>query len=169
MGQTIGGRGSCLLSLLRCHECFTSLVNDSVSMGSWSIPLFLNLTPVLGKPSGGERCVAKAPVLYRLWCRCTRGLVKGWEQQHTASWDTAKEGMSALWPALVRGLRAEVASGTGEAFGASLWDLHKFFDLVDPVTLVKKAMALGFPLHILVMGVQMQVAPQSLAACGGVL
>ena len=147
-------------------ECFTSLVNDSVSMGIWPIQLFLNLMPVLGKPSGGERCVAKTPVLYRLWCRCTRGLVKSWERQHTASWDTAKEGMSALWPALVRGLRAEVASGTGEAFGASLWDLHKFFDLVDPVTLVKKATALGFPLRILVMGVQMHVAPRALQLLG---
>ena len=59
-----------------------------------------------------------------------------WGRQHTASWDTAKEGSSALWPALVRGLKAEIASGTKKVFGASLWDLHKFFDLVDPVTLV---------------------------------
>ena len=80
----------------------------------------MNLMPVLGKPGGGARCVAKAQILYRLWCKCTRGLVRVWERQHTASWDTAKEGSSALWPALARGLKAEIASGTGKAFGASL-------------------------------------------------
>ena len=50
--------------------------------------------------------------------------------------------------------------------------MHKFFDLVDHVTLVKKAMDLGFPLHILVMGVQMHVAPrilQLLGACSDLI
>ena len=69
---------------------------------------------------------------------------------------------------LLGGFKAEIASSARNAFGASVWDLHKFFDLVDPVTLVKKAMGLGFPLHILTMGVQMHVAPgvlQLLGAC----
>ena len=50
-------------------ECFTSLINDCVAMGIWPIQLLRNLMPVLGKPSGGGKCVAKAPILYRLWCR----------------------------------------------------------------------------------------------------
>ena len=69
-------------------------------------------------------------------------------------------------------MKAEIASGTGKALGASLWDLHKFFDLVDPVTLVKKAMGLGFPLRILIIGVQMHVAPrvlQLLGACSDMI
>ena len=91
--------------LLEIVECFTSLVNDCVAMGIWPIQLLMNLMPVLGKPGGGEWCVAKTPILYRLWRRCTRGLVRAWERQHTASWDTAKAASNAPWPALVRGLQ----------------------------------------------------------------
>ena len=122
--------------------------------------------PVLGKPTGGERCVAKTPILYRLWCKHTRATVKDWETEHTAAWDTAKQGSSAMWHALIRALKGELASGTGKAFGGSLWDLHRLFDLVDPVSLVKEAIDLRCPIHVLVAGIQMHVAPRVLQLLG---
>lgn len=145
-----------------------SLLDECVSSGVWPIQLLTNLMPILGKPSGGERCVAKTPVLYRLWCCYVREEVRVWERANVATWDTAKEGSSALWPALLRGLRAEIAASCGKNFAALLWDLHKFFDMVDPVTLVGKARELGFPLRLLLMAIQMHTAPrvvQLLGAC----
>ena len=115
-----------LFSPYQCYGQFTSLLDDCVLKGIWPIQLYLNLMPVLGKPQGGERCAAEAPMLYRLWCKAVRHEVRAWEREHTAEWDTAKEGSSALWPALVRGLKAEIAQGTQKEFAASLWDLHKF-------------------------------------------
>ena len=94
------------------------------------------------------------------------------EREHTASWDTAKQGSNAMWPALARALKGELVSGAGKTFGGSLWDLHKLFDLVDPVSFVKKAISLGFPIHGLAMGIQMHVAPralQLLGACSGLI
>ena len=49
---------------LEIVECFASIVNGCVAMSIWPIQLLMNLMPILGKPSGGERCVAKKHRFY---------------------------------------------------------------------------------------------------------
>ena len=54
---------------------FVGVLNDTVSSGTWPTQLLVNAMPLLGKPSGGERCVAKTPMIYGIWCWCSRSRV----------------------------------------------------------------------------------------------
>ena len=145
---------------------FVGVLNDAVSSGTWPTQLLVNAMPLLGKPSGGERCVAKAPMIYRIWCRCSRSRVAAWESAVAAPWDCSVAGVDAMWPALVRAATAELAVAAGETAAAALWDLHKFFDLVRTTILIDKAVELEFPLADLVMGLQMHSAPRFLQLKG---
>ena len=73
--------------------------------------------------------------------------------ENASSRDKAVVGSDAMWPALVRPWKAEVGTLLGRVVGTSLWDRHKLFDNVEPCLLLKKAVALGFPVVELVMGV----------------
>ena len=106
---------------------FVGVLNDAVSSGTWPTQLLVNAMPLLGKPSGGERCVAKTPMIYRIWRRCSRSRVAAWESAVAAPWDCSVAGVDAMWPALVRAATAELAVAAGETVAAALWDLHRFF------------------------------------------
>ena len=48
------------------------VLNECQQMATWPVQMMVNLMPLLGKPGGGERCVAKTPMLYRTWNRRRR-------------------------------------------------------------------------------------------------
>ena len=41
------------------------VLNECQQLATWPVQMMVNLMPLLGKPDGGERCVAQSPVLYR--------------------------------------------------------------------------------------------------------
>ena len=126
----------------------------------WPRQMHLNLVALLGKPGGGERGIAKTPMLYRTWSRIVQKEVRDWEAAVVADWDCATVGNSAFKTALLRNYKAEIASALGESCAANLWDLHKFFDTVVPSELFTSALELGFPKHVLALGLDMHMAPR---------
>ena len=54
----------------------------------------------------------------------------------------------------------------GLTYGAILWDFIKFFDTLDPAHLVQEAVALGFPVADLCLGLRMHLAPRRLMILG---
>ena len=143
---------------------FVALLDVAVFSGTWPTQLLVNATPLLGKPSGGERCVAKLPMILRILRRCSRTRVAAWGSAVAAPWDCSVA--DAMWPALVKAATAELAAAAGESVAAALWELHKFFDLVSTTILIDKAVDLEFPLADLVMGLQMYSAPRFLQLKG---
>ena len=109
---------------------------------------------------GGERGIAKTPMLYRMWSRIVQKEVRDWEAAVVADWDCATVGSSAFKTALLRNYKTEIASALGESCAANLWDLHKFFDTVVPSELFSSALELGFPKHVLALGLDMHMAPR---------
>ena len=121
-------------------------------------------------PKPGEvqfRTVAKAPMLYRIWGACRRPqVVLPWEQDNIADWDKARPGSGALDVAYHRAFEAEVDRYNGHCYGVVLWDFTKFFDTVDPCTLIGEAVELGFPVSDLVLAMRMHLAPRCLMLLG---
>ncbi len=61
---------------------------------------------------------------------------------------------------------AEIAHYIGQTFGANFWDIHKFFDTVDPIILAESASELNYPPSELRLGLQMHLAPRVLQMNG---
>ena len=117
----------------------------------------LNLMPLLPKPSGGKRCVAKTVLWYRLWCLMRRPVVKKWENEVVLPCDVARPGSSAITGALSRALSAELACVFQHHACAALWDNQKLFDTVRPGLFVPVACALDYPLLGLVFGMHVHL------------
>ena len=78
--------------------------------------------------------------------------------------DRAVAGSSALQAALQRELRHEVAAELGLCTGRVYWDMAKFYDTLDPEIVVERAVDLGFPLRVLVLGMMVHQSARSLKA-----
>ncbi len=89
--------------------------------------LLLNLNACLGKPSGGVRTICKSPMWYRVVCRTDETVTK-WELEHTADFDTAGKGKSALIAAAVRNVKAEVYVVFDEVTATFFNEIKKCFD-----------------------------------------
>ena len=55
--------------------------------GIWPQQLDLNIMAMLGKASGGERCVGKTPMWWRCLCRLSSSGVAAWEQANALPQD----------------------------------------------------------------------------------
>ena len=89
-----------------------------------------------------------------------------WEQDNIADWDKARPGSGALDVAYHRAFEAEVDRYNGLSYGVVLWDFTKFFDTVDPCTVIGEAVQLGFPVSDLVLAMRMHLAPRCLMLLG---
>ena len=127
-----------------------------------------NLMPLIPKPGGGERGVAKTALSYRVWCRWRRPVIKQWEDGITAEWDCCRSGSSAEFAASRRLLEAELAKCSGQEVGMNLWDVEKFFDSVDFSLLVARALRWGYPASELAVACQVHLAPRALQVMGAV-
>ncbi len=72
----------------------------------------LTLSVGLGKPSGDIRTIAKTCMWYRCLCRSDSSVAE-WGSMHTAPFDTAGKGKSAIVALSVRNLKAEVGNALG--------------------------------------------------------
>ena len=81
---------------------------------------------------------------------------------HAVDWDTCLPGSSALTTALARAGQAELALLAGDHFAACLWDMTKFFDMMDLPTLVLAAERHDFPIDMLNIALDMHTAPRRL-------
>ena len=91
-----------------------------------------------------------------------RGLkgIRQWELEHTQAYDTAKTHSSALYAALIRGLKAEVAVRLNKIPAAIFNDFHQFFDHLDIVELILAAIKCELPMDLLIMALQQHLAPR---------
>jgi hypothetical protein len=124
--------------------------------------MMCNLHPELAKASGGERTIAKTPKLYRLWCRIRKKVINTWEKQLHKPYDTCCKGGSALEAAANRSLHAEIAHRNGMKVVATLFDLAKFFDTVEPQPLAESIEQTSFPPIDAVLAYQIHLAPRVL-------
>ena len=94
-------------------------------------------TPWHSPPSGSsQRTIAKTPLVYRMWARSRRKPIAKWEATLVKPYDTASKNSSALVAAANRSLFAEICVRNNLKVCATLYDLHKFFDTIDPIALV---------------------------------
>ena len=108
----------------------------------------------------------KTPMLYRLWGKQRRRIIKQWEKDNIAKWDTSRPGLSALDAAYRRNLEVEIAIECGLEVGVILWDFTKFFDMIRLKLLAEAAVRLGFPIIDLVLGLQLHMATRWLGLLG---
>ena len=78
---------------LRSFLVWFRLCHARLSWPSWFLCVLMAAIP---KPAGGERTVAKTPMLYRMYGAMRRQHVKDWELRVAQSWDVACPGGSAL-------------------------------------------------------------------------
>ena len=130
---------------------------------SWFTVLYMAMLP---KPDGGTRCVAKSLMQYRMWGCIRKPLRLRWEASEVEEWDLCRPGRSALDAAFERSLDCEVAVRTGQHCGAILWDFEKFFDTVPVDILLNNALAAGFPVIDLILGLSMHGGVRYLQAMG---
>jgi ribonuclease HI len=150
----------------RAAQALAAPIAKAHRLLAWPPQLALNIMPVLPKPQGGERCIAKTSLLYRCWSRWRRPQVRAWESAKAESFDFAREACSALSAALLRGLEAETARLLGRKVAAILWDAHKFFDTVDHGVLASQAQDEEYPMEEFIMAIQMHGAPRVIQ-CNG--
>jgi hypothetical protein len=88
--------------------------------------------------------------------------VKEWESRWAGHWDKAIAGCSALKAALVRAMRCEAASANELMCAESLVDMEQFYDNISPLCLLRLGRELRYPLRVLALETQLNVAPRML-------
>ena len=99
-------------------------------------------------------------MLYRIWTKIRKGQIQTWDKGWVAHWDAAVAGSSALRAAVLTAFNDELAKYTAQEIGRMLWDMDKFYDTIDMLKLMERAMEMGYPILILALGLQMHFAPR---------
>ena len=132
----------------------------------WPAQIMFNLMSLLPKPQGGQRTVAKTPMLYRLWNILVTPQLKEWNEATVPDWDFATKGRSAVFSATLRAWTNEVAKLAGVSALSILWDIEKFFDTINPKDVLREGIALKYPLRCLLLALSMHMSPRSLTIRG---
>ena len=136
---------------------------------AWPPQVYFNYIALLSKPDGGERPIGLMPMLYRVWLRARRPALAEWEEARAGFWDTAVKGSSALQAGLRRALLDETSVALGEAAVTFLWDMAKFYDSIDLSRLLLWAERMDYPVELLILGMQLHVAPRCINVLGTTL
>ena len=125
-----------------------------------------SVVALLPKKASEERPIALTSYAYRAWCRTRYPLHDRWLAQYRAisPWDRAIRGISSLEVAVMRILKGEVHRHTGKSSVTLLLDLKGFYENVDHVELVEKAMELGYPAILLQGALQLYQGHRHLVA-----
>ena len=89
-----------------------------------------------------------------------------WHRQRARIWDSALKGKSSLREALARRLFEEQSVIQGFSVVQVLWDLQKFFDSIDPLSLIRAAGQHGMPAFPLTMLLQVHLGLRRLLVNG---
>lgn len=100
----------------------------------------------------GERPIALAPLLYRVWARASKQPLTEWEDARAGHWDTAVRRSSVLRAAVRRALFEENDVSQGRATFSILWHLEEFYDNISVARRLQEAIRLGYPRRPLVVG-----------------
>ena len=148
-----------------CRQEIADNIQQAFIHLSWPHQQLVSLNMCLGKPNGGYRTICKSPMIYRMAMRGLKG-IRQWKIEHTQKYDTAKTHSSALYAALIRGLKAEVATRLNKIPAAIFNDFHHFFDHLDIVELILAAIKCELPMDLLVMALPQHLAPRIILAQG---
>ena len=107
-----------------CRQEIVDNIQQAFINLSWPQQQLVSPNMCLGKPNGGYRTICKSRMLYRMAMRGLQG-IRQWEIEHTQMYDTAKTHSSALYAALIRGLKAEVANRLNKIPAAISNDFHQ--------------------------------------------
>ena len=147
-------------------QSLANVVDSSFKILQWPVQMLLNLMALIPKTAGGERPIAKTPLLYRLSNVWSMPVLREWGEANVAEFDYATRGRSALTSASLRAWSNEVASIAGQESLSVLWDLDKFYDSIDPQDVMCTAVDAAYPPSQLVMALSMHMAPRCLLLNG---
>ena len=144
-------------------EGLLDVLNMAHSTLLWPLQLLINLMALIPKPQGGERPIAKTPMLYRLFNVMKSLGVKDWSRSTTKSFDYAAAGKSAVYSGAARCLLNELATLSDKEAAALLWDMDKFFDRISPTLVAQRGLHDGYPIEDLALALSMHIAPRVLS------
>ena len=147
-------------------QCFCDVLNKVQLHMVWALQLLCNLISLIPKALGGQRAIAKTPMLYRLWNVMRTPGVKAWAETIVGEWDFAASGKSAMFSAAVRSWTNELGILAGKHTATILWDVDKFFDSIDPEIVLREGISLQYPPLDLVLALAMHLAPRFLVLDG---
>ena len=142
----------------QCIAEIASSLNTALNKLVQPYQSLLNLNPLLGKPKG-HRTICKTPMLYRFVCKHMQSIAQ-WEAKAKAPHDACIKGSSASLAATARITLNEAYVVLGHTSINILNDFSKFFDTVDPATLIQQALATGFPSPRTHLGTWSTLGPQ---------
>ena len=145
-----------LRDVLNCSQLFLC----------WPVQLMMNLITLIPKQQGGQRPIAKTPLLYRLWNRIRSQGVKQWAAGHVQDFDFAAAQRSAVYSGAIRCWTNELAVISGRHTASLLWDLEKFFDTITPEMVLQQGLELGYPPLDLTLAMAMHTAPRMMTYAG---
>lgn len=128
----------------------------------WPPQMQLNVMSLLPKPQGGERSVAKTPMLYRVWNIIQMPSIRQWSKDTCPPWDYCSQGRSAAFSCTLRSWVNETARLARKQTASILWDVEKFFDSIHPADVVREGIRFAYPARALLLGLQMHMAPRCL-------
>ena len=151
---------------LPCVEPLSNVLSDAFAVLQWPVQMLLNLMALIPKAAGGERSIAKTPLLYRLFNIWRTPELREWGDANVSDFDYATRGNSALSSGALRAWSNEVASISGQDSLSILWDIWKFFDSIAPSDVLRAAVDAAYPPSELVLALSMHVAPRCMILNG---
>ena len=141
-------------------EGLTRLLNNIEAKGVFPQQVLMNLICLLPKPTGGERPICLASLLYVVWSGIRSPIVRDWDARRAGHWDDAVRGSSALKAALKRRILDECAVLKRESTAGIYWDVEKFYDSINIVRLAELSQEFNFPIAVSSLDLQVHVAPR---------
>ena len=149
-----------------CLQPMADTVASAYTLLLWPVQIMLNVMALIPKNGGGERSIAKTPLLYRLFNVWRTPALREWGNDTVKSWDFASKGNSALISGALRAWANEVAAITGQSVATILWDIEKFFDSLSARDVYAAALRMGYPPSELILALSMHLAPRCLLLNG---
>lgn len=131
---------------------------------SWAWQMLMVRCAAIGKKPGGERLIGILAMLQRVWSKCREPVAKEWSFAINPFWDAAVAGNSPLREALERALCDEVVAHIGGHSISGYLDVKQFYDNISIPKSIRAATRLGFPVTILILELQMNMAPRFISS-----
>jgi len=107
------------------------------------------MVALLAKEKGGFRPIGIFPSVYRLWGRARRPLAEAWEARFPRDYWAAGRHRGAMDCVWRQTFRSEAGVRKGDYSATVLWDMFKYYELIDLEALELRAQRHNFPLGVL--------------------